>query len=110
MCGEPDRAGVHRPEAHLGTCQEQQGGAEPQGLRRLPGVPKGGQGGPGGVLCGVLLPAQTPAGELSALAAESGAVLSALRAAGPAREPGGGGEVGSRCPGALCPATAAWRR
>lgn len=108
---KPDREGPHRPEALVRTCRPEQSGAEPEGLRRLPGVPRGRHGRPRCVLRSLLLPAhETPLDEVCAVAAARGAVLSARGAPGPAREPGGGREVGSRRSRTLCPATAPRRR
>lgn len=112
MRREADRQGPDRPEAAVRTCRPEQGGCpQPEGLRGLPGLPGGReQGGPIGVLRSLLLPPETPVDVLRSVAAESGAALSALRAAGPASQPGGGGEVGSRRAGALCSAASLQRR
>lgn len=110
MFREADREGPGGPEADGGTCRVEQGGSESEGLCRLPGLQRTrAQGGRLVVLRSLLLPAETPL-VLRSVAAESGAVLPAVRAAGAAREPGGGTEVGTRRARALCPATSAKRR
>lgn len=107
MFREADPAGPGGAEANVGTCRVEQAGSESGGLCRLPGLPgTRQQGGRLVVLRSLLLPAETPLVPRS-VAAESGAALPALRAAGAAREPGGGGEVGSRRSRTLCPATSA---
>ena len=110
VCREPDREGARRPEAAVGTCRAEQGGAQPEGLCRLPGLPGGWRRGAGRLPVSLLLPAEAALAELRGVAAESGAPLPSHRAPGPRRQPGGGGEVGSRRPGALGTATVSKRR
>lgn len=103
---QPEREGAHRPAAQPAiTCRPEQVGAQPQRLRGVPGFPPGRQGGPGSLLDGLLLPVEAALGELRGVAAARGAVLSPRGTRGAARQPGGGGEVGSRPPAAFCPAT-----